>query len=86
MNSSYLYGVFKCCEINGLPDIYLALAYYEADNDLPDGLTNKQVTQFIGNHYEELVAAYAYKDPIIFEETVKKCIKDDEAKKKAEIQ
>lgn len=86
MNSSYLYGVFKCCEINGLPDIYLALAYYKADHDLPNGLTEKQVCEFIGNHYEELVAAYAYKDPIIFEETVKKCIKDDEAKEKAEIQ
>lgn len=77
MNASYVYGIFQCCEENKLPDLYIAHAQYQVDHKLPGGLTEKQVNEFIGHHYNDLVKAYAPHDPVVFEEAVKACVAAD---------
>lgn len=77
MNASYIYGIFQCCEENKLPDLYIAHAYFISDHKLPKDTTEKQVNEFIGRHYNDLVKAYAPHDPVVFEEAVKDCVAAD---------
>lgn len=79
MNASYIYGIFQCCEENKLPDLYIAHAYFISNHKLPKDTTEKQVNEFIGRHYNDLVKAYAPHDPVVFEEAIKECVAADNA-------
>lgn len=79
MNASYIYGIFQCCEENKLPDLYIAHAHFISNHNLPKDTTEKQVNEFIGRHYNDLVKAYAPHDPVVFEEAVKDCVAADNA-------
>lgn len=75
MNAKILYEIFKTTKTNNLSDLFVGLAYYK--NLTHTTIQNeKEIREFIGKHYNDLIKAFAkgYDD---FEETVKACIEED---------
>lgn len=58
MNSDYIYDVFEVCKRDNLPDLTVALAHYKDQHPIPEGMTEKGIREFVGQHYAELVAAF----------------------------
>ena len=83
MDAEYIYDIFETTEKNGDPDLTIGLAKLKADKPIPEGTTEKELCQFIGRHYHELVDAYAAHDRGAFEEAVLACEEQD-AEKEAE--
>ena len=73
MDAEYIYDIFETTEKNGDPDLTIGLAKLKADKPIPEGTTEKELCQFIGRHYHELVDAYKAHDRGAFEETVLAC-------------
>lgn len=75
MDTKILYEIFKTTKTNNLSDLFVGLACYK-------GLTHmtiqneKEIREFIGKHYNDLVKAFA-KGYDEFVETVKVCVEED---------
>ncbi len=75
MNTKILYEIFETTKTNNLSDLFVGLAYYK--NLTHMAIQNeKEIREFIGKHYNDLVKAFA-KGYDEFEETVKVCIEED---------
>lgn len=80
MNAKTLYEIFEATRKHDLPDLTLGMAVVRHEH--PDLITDdndRPIREFIGAHYEELVAAYA-KGAVAFEEAVAACEEADKAK------
>ena len=78
MNANYIYDIFETCEKKDLPDLTIALAHLKVTQPIPDGLTEKEVNTFVGDHYEDLVKAYKAHDPAVFADAVAAAVLEDE--------
>lgn len=78
MNANYIYDIFETCEKKDLPDLTIALAQLKTVKPIPDGLTEKQINEFIGDHYEDLVKAYKAHDRAVFADAVAAAVLEDE--------
>ncbi len=85
MNANYIYDIFQTCEDLDLPDLTIALAHYQRGNPIPDGMTDKGVREFIGDHYKELVEAFAAHDREIFAAAVEAAIRADEEQEEGAV-
>lgn len=83
MNAEYIYDIFEETERNQDPDLLIGLAKLQAEQPIPEGITEKELCSFIGRHYQALVDAYNAHDRAAFEETVLACETAD-AEKEAE--
>ena len=77
MNADYIYAIFDTCKQEDLPDLTIAQAYLQTKSPIPDGLTEQQINQFIGRHYDVLVEAYRTGDVHTFRATVAACDRGD---------
>ena len=81
MNANYIYEVFETTSKNGDPDLFIGLAKLKVEKPIPAGMTEKELCEFIGRHYDELVKAYAKHDRAVFQAAVEACeARDQEAK------
>lgn len=78
MNANYIYDIFETCETKDLPDLTIALAHLKTTQPIPDGLTEKQINEFVGDHYEDLVKAYKAHDRAVFADAVAAAVLEDE--------
>lgn len=62
MNANYIYDIFAACEDLDLPDLTIALAHHKEAHPIPEGMTEQGINEFVGNHYEALVDAFAAHD------------------------
>lgn len=84
MNANYIYDIFETCEKKDLPDLTIALAHLKTTQPIPDGLTEKQVNAFVGDHYEDLVKAYKAHDRAVFAAAVAAAVLEDEEEEACE--
>lgn len=80
MKAMYIYNIFEETEKNGDPDLIIGLAKLQAEQPIPEGITEKELCSFIGRHYHALVDAYKAHDRAAFEETVLACEEQDAEK------
>lgn len=78
MNANYIYDIFATCEDMDLPDLTIALAHHKAAHPIPEGMTEQDINEFVGNHYEALVDAFAGHDREAFAAAVAAGVKEDE--------
>ena len=78
MNANYIYDIFATCEELDLPDLTIALAHHKAAHPIPEGMTEQGINEFVGNHYEALVDAFAGHDREAFAAAVQAGIQEDE--------
>lgn len=71
MDAKILYEIFKTTKTNNLSDLFVGLAYYHMTIQ-----NEKEIREFIGKHYNDLVKAFA-KGYDEFVEVVKACIEED---------
>ena len=83
MNANYIYDIFATCEEKDLPDLTIALAHHKEAHPIPEGMTEQGINEFVGNHYEALVDAFAGHDREVFAAAVEAGIKEDEERKAA---
>lgn len=75
MDTKILYEIFKTTKTNNLSDLFVGLAYYKDLNRMTIQ-NEKEIREFIGKHYNDLVKAFA-KSYDEFVEAVKACIEED---------
>lgn len=75
MDAKILYEIFKTTKTNNLSDLFVGLAYYKNLTHMTIQ-NEKEIREFIGKHYNDLVKAFA-KGYDEFEETVKVCVEED---------
>ena len=78
MNANYIYEVFETTKKNDVPDLTIGLAMHKAKEPLPEGMEDKALRQFMGRHYERLVAAYQTGDREKFAKVVALCEAEDQ--------
>lgn len=78
MNADFLYSVFEETEKNDFPDLMLGVAAAKVHTPITDE-EDKAVREFIGRHYNDLVATYASHDKEAFAAKVAKCEAEDTA-------
>lgn len=76
MDAKFLYEVFQETEKNGFPDLMLGVAAAQVEHPLPHE-EDRAVREFIGRHYDALVATYASHDKEAFAAKVAKCQAED---------
>lgn len=84
MNANYIYDIFATCEDLDLPDLTIALAHYQRGNPLPEDMTEQGINEFVGNHYEALVDAFAGHDREAFAAAVEAGVQEDEERAQQE--
>lgn len=70
MDAKILYEIFKTTKTNNLSDLFVGLAYHMTIQN------EKEIREFIGKHYNDLVKAFA-KGYDEFAEVVKACVEED---------
>ncbi len=75
MDAKILYEIFETTKTNNLSDLFGGLAYYKNLTHM-DIQNEKEIREFIGKHYNDLVKAFA-KGYDEFVETVKVCVEED---------
>ena len=70
MNANYLYEVFETTRKHDAPDLTIGLAMLKTEQPIPDGMTDEDIRQFLGRHYEALSKAYRTGDRQFFADTV----------------
>ncbi len=80
MDVEYIYDIFEETERNQDPDLLIGLAKLQAEQPIPEGITEKELCSFIGRHYQTLVDAYKAHDRAAFEEAVLACEAQDAEK------
>ena len=83
MNANYIYDIFATCEELDLPDLTIALAHHKEAHPIPEGMTEQGINEFVGNHYEALVDAFAAHDREAFAAAVGAGVREDEERKAA---
>ena len=78
MNANYIYDIFATCEDLDLPDLTIALAHHKEAHPIPEGMTEQGINEFVSNHYEALVDAFAGHDREAFAAAVAAGIQEDE--------
>lgn len=78
MNANYIYDIFETTEKNDAPDLTIGLAMLKAEQPVPDE-EDKAVREFLGRHYEALVASYKARDREAFAAVVAACEAEDAA-------
>lgn len=73
MNANYLYDIFETTEKNEAPDLTIGLAMLRSVQEIPDGMTDRGIREFLGRHYTMLVEAYQTHDREKFANTVAVC-------------
>ena len=84
MNANYIYDIFTTCEELDLPDLTVALARHQEGHPIPGGMTEQGINEFVGNHYEALVDAFAGHDREAFAAAVAAGVKEDEERAQQE--
>jgi hypothetical protein len=79
MDASYIYEIFKTTQMENAPDLNVGYAMLSKVKPTPDDTTSKEIREFIGKHYDTLVAAYKANSLIAFADAVAACVADDEA-------
>lgn len=82
MNANYIYDIFAFSDYANAPDLNVALAMMKQEKPIPEGLTEKQITEFMGRHYNDLVKAHKTGDRDHFAQVVKACEMEDMARAK----
>lgn len=78
MNSNIIYDIFKITEEEELSDLNVGVAMLKVKELISDN-EDKEIREFIGKHYMELVDSYKYHNRDIFSITFEQCkIKDEE--------
>lgn len=80
MNANYIYDIFETTEERQAPDLNIGLAMLQESKPIPEGMTDRDIREFMGRHYEKLVAAYRAKDRYVFGAVVAACEAEDEKK------
>ena len=80
MDVEYIYDIFEETERNQDPDLLIGLAKLQAEQPIPEGITEKELCSFIGRHYQTLVDAYKAHDRAACEEAVLACEAQDAEK------
>lgn len=80
MNANYIYDIFEATGKNAAPDLNVGLAMLQVTKPIPEGMADRDIREFMGRHYEKLVAAYRAKDREAFAVTVAKCEEKDAEK------
>ena len=75
MDAKILYEIFKTTKTNNLSDLFVGLAYYKNLTHMTIQ-NEKEIREFIGKHYNDLVKAFAkgYDEFVI---AVEKCVEED---------
>ena len=82
MNANYIYDIFETTRENSAPDLNIGLAMLREKKPIPEGMTDQNIREFMGRHYEKLVAAYRAKDRYVFGAVVAACEAEDAEKAK----
>lgn len=77
MNAGYLYDIFATTEKTKAPDLYTGLAVLQQSNPVRDPDKLKEIREFLGRHYDTLIAAYQPHDRDSFATAVAECVKLD---------
>ena len=77
MDANYIYDIFETTRENHAPDLNIGLAMLQTEQPLPDGMTEKETREFLGQHYEALVEAYRTRDRETMAAAVAKCEEED---------
>lgn len=80
MNANYIYDIFETTSKNNAPDLNIGLAMLQESKPIPQGMADRDIREFVGRHYEKLVAAYRAKDREAFAAAVAKCEAEDAEK------
>ena len=80
MNANYIYDIFEATRENNAPDLNVGLAMLRESKPIPSGMADRDIREFMGRHYEKLVAAYRAKDRYVFGAVVAACEAEDEKK------
>ena len=75
MDTKILYEIFETTKVNNLSDLFVGLAYYK-DLTHMTIQNEKEIREFIGKHYNDLVKAFS-KSYDEFVTTVEKCVEED---------
>lgn len=78
MNANYIYDIFEVTEEKNAHDLTVGLAMLEKGKPLPDGTTHKEIREFVGRHYDALVAAYRTRDRAAFADVVAGCVAEEQ--------
>lgn len=84
MNGEYIYDIFVTTEANEAHDLLIGMAMLQVDKPIPADLTEREIGQFIGRHYDALVKTYAYHDVERMAEVVK-VLEEEDIKKAEEV-
>lgn len=82
MKTNYIFDIFETTRKNDANDLTIGLAMFVAEHPEVE-ITHeedKAIREFMGRHYEELVAAFKLQDRAKFDEVVEACKKADEEK------
>lgn len=82
MNAEYIYEIFETTRENDAPDLNVGLAMLQETKPIPEGMADRDIREFMGRHYEKLVAAYRAKDRYVFGAVVAACEAEDAEKAK----
>ena len=77
MNTNYIYDIFEATRENNAPDLNIGLAMLQETKPIPEGMADRDIWEFMGRHYEKLVAAYRAKDRYVFGAVVAACEAED---------
>ena len=77
MNANYIYDIFETTGKNAAPDLNVGLAMLQESKPIPQGMADRDIREFVGRHYEKLVAAYRAKDRYVFGAVVAACEAED---------
>ena len=77
MDANYIYDIFETTRENHAPDLNIGLAMLQTEQPLPDGMTEKETREFLGQHYEALVEAYRTRDRDVMAQAVANCEAED---------
>lgn len=83
MNANYLFDIFEFTNKENLPDLYVGLAMLTHTNPIPEGITDREIREFIGGHYNALVDAFKGRNREDFAAVVEKCVAEDIERKEA---
>lgn len=73
MNANYLYEIFETTRENHAPDLNVGLAMLRETKPIPEGMTDREIREFLGKHYDKLVQAYQTGDRALFAGVAAKC-------------
>lgn len=77
MNANYIYEVFETATSRGV-DLTIGLEIHSGEKPLPDGVTKRELHEFIGLHENLLSRAYQTGHRKLFADIVRVCVESNE--------